>query len=143
MTHRDAGNYSMKHPSNKLNDEIAHAIEKKVLDGEITCADAEGIAGTLNTPMGEIGVAIDLMEIRISKCQLGLFGYKPEKMIVTPADNVPAELEKAIRDIMVNGRLPCTASWEIAEKFNMPKIDVSSACETLKIKIKPCQLGAF
>ena len=45
MAHHDAGNYSAKHPSNKLNDEIAHAIEKKVLDGEITCADAEGFGG--------------------------------------------------------------------------------------------------
>ena len=143
MTHSDAGNYRAKHPSGKLNNEIARVIEKKVCDGEITCADGEGIAGALNVPMGEIGIAVDLLEIRIGKCQLGLFGYKPEKMIVKPADTVTAELEKAIKGALVNGRLPCATSWEIAEKFSVSKMDVSSACEALKIKIKPCQLGAF
>jgi hypothetical protein len=143
MTHSDAGNYGAKHPSDKLNKEIAQAVERKVHGGQITCADAASIADGLHAPIGEIGVAIDLMEIRISKCQLGLFGYSPEKIIVKPANAVTAELEKAIRDALVNGRLPCAASWEIAEKFNIPKMNVSSACEALKIKIKPCQLGAF
>jgi hypothetical protein len=143
MTHSDAGNYRAKHPSVKLNEEIALAVKKKVHEGEIACADGEGIASALNVPMGEVGVAVDLLEIRISKCQLGLFGYRPKKIIVTPADKVAAELEKAIRDALVNGRLPCAASWEIAEKFTMSKMGVSSACEALKIKIKPCQLGAF
>ena len=30
-----------------------------------------------------------------------------------------------------------------SEELNLKKMDVSSAVETLKIKIKPCQLGAY
>jgi hypothetical protein len=144
MTHSDAGNYKAKHPSNvKVNDKINQAVGKKVIDGMISCADTEIIAGKLQVTMQDVGVGVDLMEIRISRCQLGLFGYSPEKIIVKPADSVPGELEKSIREALVNGRLPCAAAWHIAGKFNIPKMEVSSACEALKIKIKPCQLGAF
>jgi hypothetical protein len=144
MTHSDAGNYKAKHSSNvKINDKIAQAVEKKIIDGIITCADAEIIASKLRVTMQGVGVAVDLMEIRIGRCQLGLFGYSPKKIIVKPADIVPGELERSIREALVNGRLPCTAAWQIADKFNIPKMEVSSACEALKIKIKPCQLGAF
>jgi hypothetical protein len=144
MAHRDAGNYSAKHGSeSSLNREIAEAVEKKTVNGEIACADAAGIASSLKTPMGEVGIAIDLMEIRISKCQLGLFGYGTKKMNVKPAETVSSELEKAIRDTLVNGRLPCAVAWEIAQRLNITRINVSSASEVLKIKIKPCQLGAF
>jgi len=144
MTHSDAGNYKAKHPSDvKINEQIARAIEKKTIDGIITCADAEIIAGTLEVTMQDVGVAVDLMEIRISKCQLGLFGYSPEKMIVNPADSVPGSLERSIRETLVNDRLPCAAAWNIAAKSGIPKMEVSAACEALKIKVKPCQLGAF
>lgn len=144
MAHRDAGNYSAKHGSeSSLNREIAKAVEKKTVNGEIACADAAGIAFSLKAPMGEIGIAIDLMEIRISKCQLGLFGYGTKKMNVKPAETISSGLETDIRNTLVNGRLPCAVAWEIAERFGLPKTSVSSACEALKIKIKPCQLGAF
>ncbi len=144
MAHKDAGNYSAKHgPESNLNREVAQAIEKKAVKGEVACADAAGIAAVLNVPMNEVGVAIDLMEIRISKCQLGLFGYGKEKMTIKPAETVSQELEKAIRDALVNGRLSCAVAWEIAQRFGIPRMSVSSACEAIKIKIKPCQLGAF
>jgi hypothetical protein len=144
MTHSDAGNYKAKHPSGvKVNEKIARAIKKKTIDGMITCADVETIAGALQVTMGDVGVAVDLLEIRISKCQLGLFGYSPEKMIVKSADRVPGELERLLREALVNDRLPCAAAWNIAAHFKIPKMEVSSACEALKIKVKPCQLGAF
>jgi hypothetical protein len=144
MAHRDAGNYSAKHGSeSSLNREIAKAVEKRAVRGEITCADAFAIAAELHVPPGEVGIAIDLMEIRISKCQLGLFGYGAEKIVVKPAETISMELEKAIRAALLNGRLPCAVGWEIAQVFNISRMNISSACEAIKIKIKPCQLGAF
>jgi hypothetical protein len=144
MTHGDRGNYKAKHSSaSRLDEKIAQALEKKTADGKITCADASDIALELGADMKEIGLTIDLMEIEISKCQLGLFGYSPQKMVVKPADAVQADLEKAIRGALVKDRLPCAAAWGIAKSFGIPKMVVSSACEALKIKVKPCQLGAF
>lgn len=144
MTHSDAGNYKAKHSSDeKINESVGRAVEKKSIDGMITCADAEIIAGALKVTMRDVGLAVDLMEIRINKCQLGLFGYSPEKMIVRPADSVPDALEKSLREALVSGRLPCESAWNIAVQFGIPRMEVSAACETLKIKVKPCQLGAF
>ena len=144
MTHKDAGNYKAKHsPDVKVNEKIARAVEKKTIDGKITCANAEKIAGEERAVMQEVGVTLDLVGIQISKCQLGLFGYGPEKMIVKPAKTVPGELEKAINGALINNRLPCAAAWSIAERFGISRMEVSSACEALKIKVKPCQLGAF
>jgi len=144
MTRKDAGNYKAKHSSDVKSDEkIALAVEKSTIEGKISCSDAEEITGTLSVTMQEVGVNLDLMGIQISRCQLGLFGYSPEKTIVKPARTVPAELERTIKSDLINNRLPCAAAWNIAEKFSLSRMEVSSACEALKIKVKPCQLGAF
>ncbi len=144
MTHKDSGNYKAKHsPDVKVNEKIARAVEKKTIDGKIICASAEKIADKERVTMQEVGVTLDLMGIQISKCQLGLFGYSPEKMAVKPAKRVPGDLERAINSALINNRLPCAAAWNIAERFGISRMEVSSACEALKIKVKPCQLGAF
>ncbi|HVO68230.1 MAG TPA: hypothetical protein VMT12_17270 [Syntrophales bacterium] len=144
MAHKDAGNYRAKHsPDVKINKKVAQAVEKKIINGKITCAEAEKISGEERVTLGEVGVTLDLMGIRISKCQLGLFGYSPEKMAVKPAETVAGELERAINSALINHRLPCAVAWNIAESLGISRMEVSSACEALKIKVKPCQLGAF
>jgi hypothetical protein len=77
------------------------------------------------------------------KCQLGLFGYKPEKKIVKPKAALNPKLESAIQDSLVEGALSCAKAWEIARDFDIPKMAVSAVCEQLKVKIRHCQLGAF
>ena len=52
-------------------------------------------------------------------------------------------LTNAIQEARVDGNLSCEKAWEIARRFDVSKMKVSSVCEQLKIKIKPCQLGAF
>lgn len=144
MTHEDKGHFSKKHPQGlEITPEIAEAIKQKASDGTITCAAAHGISKDLNVAPSLVGMNIDFLELSLSKCQLGLYGYGPGKRIVEPAETVSEELETAIRDAVVDGRVPCRALWDIAERFGIKRLEASSACEALKIKIKPCQLGAF
>jgi hypothetical protein len=146
MTHADEGRYSAKHaPGGTPDEKIAATVREKVANGMLACADAEHISAELGAALGEVGRTLDLLEIRISRCQLGLFGYEHEVKgkSVRPAGQVTPELEEAVRSRLAGGRLPCRAAWEIAAEMNIPRMKVSSACETLKIKIKPCQLGAF
>ena len=144
MTHEDRGHYAKKHPADRtVKPEIAGAVKKQSSNGKISCVEAFKIAGDLNVQPAEIGFTIDFLETRIVKCQLGLFGHSPKKSIVKPAKAVSSALENAIRERLINGRLPCKAAWEIAEKSGIPKMGVSSACETLRIKINSCQLGSF
>ncbi|MGD9160195.1 MAG: hypothetical protein PVG39_17400 [Desulfobacteraceae bacterium] len=145
MTSHDRGHYAKKHSGEKrkVDPLVADTIKKKASDEKITCAAAFKIAEICGTTADEIGFTVDILEIRIIRCQMGVFGYEPEKKAVKPMDSVPDELEKAIRDKLVNEKLACASAWEIARSLNVPKMRVSSACETLCIKIKSCQLGAF
>lgn len=144
MTHKDAGDYSKKHGAReKPNPRLAEAIREGADEGQISCARVFTIASEAGTSPSEVGKAVDLLKIKLTKCQLGLFGHSPGKSIVKPAEQVSTELAAAIRKRLVNERLPCSEAWQIAEEMKLKKTDVSSAAEALGIKIKPCQLGAF
>lgn len=144
MTHRDAGRYAAKHGQGGSPDErIAGAVRRKVKEGEFACAAAEKVGAKLGVAMVEVGRTLDLLEIRINRCQLGLFGYDREQKGLQPADRVDGALEKAICSRLSEGKLSCIAAWEIAAEKGVPRQKVSSACEALKIRINRCQLGAF
>ncbi len=144
MTHEDRGHYAKKHqPDRQVRPEIAEAVKQNASKGEISCAAAHKIARYQNVPPAEVGFTIDSLEIRIVKCQLGLHGYRPDKKIVKPAETVSQDLQETIHDSLTDGRLSCAAIWDIAKKMRMARMEVSSACETLGVKIYSCQLGAF
>lgn len=144
MTHEYKGRYAEKHPSGrKVNERIREEVKARSPKGEIPCAVAFDIADHLSASPAEVGFTIDFLEVTVIKCQLGLFGYGAKKTAIEPAETVSEELAQAIRQSLVNGRLPCAAAWEIAKRLNLGKMDVSSACEALKLKISSCQLGTF
>ncbi len=144
MTQKNGGNYSDKHgPEETPDPAVAEAVKKAAEAGQIACARVFEIASEQGVSPAEAGKTVDLLNIRLAKCQLGLFGYSPERSIVKPAAQVSPELESAIRSRLSDDRLPCDAAWQIAEDLSLKKMDVSCAAEALRIKIKPCQLGAF
>jgi hypothetical protein len=124
-------------------DRIKEIVQKESKDGELPCAIAFVIGHQNDISPEIIGKCADALKVKLVKCQLGLFGYHPGKKIVKPATDVAAELKSDIKAALINGRLPCASAWKIAEKFHTGKMDISSACEKMGIKIKPCQLGAF
>lgn len=144
MTHEDKGKYFKKHPENsEIDEELKNEILEQVKNNNITCKKAEEIAAELGASLEETGRTIDILNINITKCQLGLFGYGEAKKIVQPAKEIPPELKENITAVVKEERLSCIAAWEIADKMNISRMKVASACEALQIKIKPCQLGAF
>ncbi len=144
MTHLDKGKYFEKHSKDsKIDDDLKREIIGQAKENNIACKKAEEIAGKKGMSLGEIGKAIDILNINIIECQLGLFGYGEVKKIVQPAKDVAPQLKENITSMLKDGKLPCAAAWEIAGKLNIPRMKVCSACEAMQIKIKPCQLGAF
>ncbi len=143
MTHEDTGHYAEKRAGVELNEEAAAIIRQKASDNEISCAEAHNVAAKLKIEPAEVGTTIDLLEVRIVKCQLGLFGYGREKHIPALPDKVDPGIEPAINASLVNGRLPCSAAWKIAERFEVAKAVIAAVCEKMKVKVAPCQLGAF
>jgi hypothetical protein len=147
MTHEDAGKYALKHPpGTKPNERIAKAIREKTPGGELACAVAEKIAKDLKVSIPEVGVTADLLEMKIKKCQLGLFGWgkKPDHgKDIRAADSVSAQMKSALGKAAENGAVTCAAAWAIADRLGTERKAVSAACDTLGLKIRKCQLGAF
>ena len=144
MKQQNGKKFAEKHESNaQLNQEIKDQIISQTKNNELPCAVAHKIAADLNVSPAEVGKTADLLEMMLVKCQLGLFGYTPEKKIVKPEASEDPDLTSAIQDARVDGVLSCENAWEIAGRFDISRMKVSSVCEQLKIKIKPCQLGAF
>jgi len=147
MTHEDAGKYAFKHPpGTKPNEEIAKAIREKSPGGTLACGMAERISKELKVDISEVGITADLLEMKIKKCQLGLFGWgkKPNHgKDIHAADSVSVEIKKVVEEATETGRITCAAVWGIADRFGVERKTVAAACETLGIKIRACQLGAF
>ena len=144
MTREQGPKFSDKHAvDTQMDPAVKQKVEDKAINNELPCAVAFQIAEALKTTPADVGKGIDLLDIKLVKCQLGLFGYSPDKKAVKPKSPRSRDLEEAIRLALVEKKLSCRAAWDIAHRFNVPKMAVSAACEALNVKIKPCQLGAF
>ena len=125
------------------NEKIRERVIKYSSEGRLPCKRALDAAEALCVDPAAIGRHADELGIKLVACQLGLFGYRPEKKVVKPAAHVSPVLAAAIRERIIHERLPCRAAFSIAREMGMDIMDVSSACEALGVFIKPCQLGAF
>jgi len=144
MTDKKGQKFSAKHgPGAQADPIIKDKVIKKAAKGNLPCAVAFKIAAELGVSPAEIGKTVDLLDLRLSKCQLGLFGYQPAKKAVKARVPENLAMEGTIRNALEDGKLACREAWDIADRFKLPKMAVSGACEYLGIKIKPCQLGAF
>ena len=145
MSHANADHYAAKHTSDTpLNPAISEAVQRYADSGKITCVDAHQIAKELDVSPLEVGVTIDLLEIRISHCQLGLFERKrkPTEEIVQEK-NLSQDIRVAVKAAQQEGYLSCAQAWAIAEQLGIKKRDVGAACNVLQVKIMGCQLGTF
>lgn len=126
---------------------IEEAIRSTLRNGTLPCATAFKVAQEQEVSPGEIGDLADDLDIRISHCQLGLFGYGPKAQglhkVVQAAESVSAELEAALQSRTQNGRISCADLWAVAKKMSIPKMEASAAAETLELHVTQCQLHCF
>ncbi len=113
--------------------------------GTISCARAVIIARACDVPLATLGRASDDLGIRVSECQLGLFGYEAygEKRWIRRLRAVPVTLAEAVRDACDDKRLPCAIAWSLADAEGVPRLMMGSVAETLDVRIVGCQLGCF
>jgi hypothetical protein len=136
--------FADKHrPDAKPDSFIKYEILKHSLNSELSCTSAFLIAKELNVSPDKVGMIADFIHCRLVKCQMGLFGYRPDKKIVKPVKTANQNLKNTITDNLVEGKLACKIAWDIASRFKVNKMTVSSICEDMNIKINECQLGAF
>jgi hypothetical protein len=144
MSHHDSGHYAAKHASDTpINPEIAAAVKKFVKQGKISCAHAHRIAANLGVSPADVGKTIDLLEIRISQCQLGLFARRETPNTPLRPEETSVAVATSLQAAQSEGRLSCREPWRIAEEEELSREMVGAACDALRIKLVACQLGTF
>jgi hypothetical protein len=129
-------------------DEALHvAMQQRLEDGHLPCAAAHELAHEFDLAPLQVGQAADEAEIRISRCQLGLFGYGPKSLgkhkIVHAMDNVPEGLAARLRAAAGKEGITCAAIWHIADELDYARLEASSAVEAMGLRVSRCQLGCF
>lgn len=114
-------------------------------DGRLPCAFAFRLAGEQGWTVSQVGAEADRLDVRISRCQLGLFGYDSfrQKGLVHELSDVPGDVTVSLRAAAVDTHIACASLWQIAEDHGLPRVAVACAAETLKLRVSPCQLGCF
>jgi hypothetical protein len=130
-----------------VKEEIKAKIKSSLVNGQLPCTVAHVIAYEIDVKPLQVGQTADEMEVAISLCQLGCFGYGPKaegkSKILRPTAKKDERLMERLRSMVVEGSIPCTRLWQIAAEFGLERLAVSNAAETLGPKISPCQLGCF
>lgn len=111
----------------------------------LPCAVAFHAASELGITVRELGAAADDADVRISRCQLGLFGFEEfgEKRFTGCVAVIPSELREALAASVSSDAVPCTEAWRIADDLGVPRILVGVAATEMGIPITGCQLGCF
>jgi len=125
--------------------EIETAVHEALRDGRLPCAFAFGIASENGCTPKQVGDEANRLGIRISRCQLGLFGYDAfgQKGLVRALEQVPGDVTVSLQAAASDGQIACAALWGIARTHGLPRVAVACAAETLDLRISPCQLGCF
>jgi hypothetical protein len=128
-------------------EEIKAKIKSSLVNGQLPCTVAHVIAYELGVKPLQVGQIASEMEVALSLCQLGCFGYGPKaegkSKILRPAAKKDENIMERLRSTAVEGSIPCIRLWQIAAEFGLERLAVSNAAEALGLKIRPCQLGCF
>jgi hypothetical protein len=128
-------------------EEIKAKIKSSLVNGQLPCTVAHVIAYELGVKPLQVGQTASEMEVALSLCQLGCFGYGPKaegkSKILRPAAKKDENIMERLRSTAVEGSIACIRLWQIAAEFGLERLAVSNAAEALGLKIRPCQLGCF
>jgi len=130
-----------------MEDTLQQAIEARLVKGQLPCAQAMAIAQDLGVSPAQVGSAANQADIRISHCQLGLFGYGPKAegkhKIVQPLTVVPQPVAERLHAVAAAGGIPCFTLWQVADELSLSRLEAAGAVETLGLRVSDCQLGCF
>ena len=135
-------------PNIPVDGAVAAAIAQRLEGGLLSCQAALELAAEHGWPPAVVGATADAMQIRLTACQLGLFGYpghakgwEAAGVAATPA---PAGLDDALRAARnQEGELTCLGVWGAAQLVGCSRIQAGCVADRNGIKIRGCQLGAF
>ena len=132
---------------NNVTPELKTNIEQRLQKGLLPCAQAFTLAKQQDIEPAEVGKAADALQIRLGRCQLGLFGYPGKqgwKASGVMDQEYPPELETAIKSKAgTENHINCKAAWDLAKEYGISRMHIGYIIDNLGVRIVGCQLGAF
>jgi len=124
---------------------FAEALRETAEKGALPCSAALALAAQHGVDADTVAQAAANEDLRIIHCQLGLFGYQQfgAKRLTPEVSKLPPWLIAKLQESLVDGRLPCIAVWELADRYGLPRLAISAAAELLDLRVSRCQLGCF
>ena len=130
-----------------MDEQVRQAVLGRLEEGHLTCHQAHALANELGVEPIEVGRAADELNIRVSRCLLGLFGYGSKAAgthkLVHAMAQVPPALEAALCAEADKEGITCLAVWRVADRLGYSRLEASNAVEGLKLHVSYCQLGCF
>ena len=123
--------------------DLEKQINESLLEGKLSCPVAFKVAKKAGVPTREVGEKADELGIRISNCQLGCFGAKKATHTDLIGVQVSEKTAAAIRESLVEGKLPCASAHELARQMKISRKKVGDTATQLHIHVSDCQLGCF
>ena len=130
-----------------VNSIIAEEIQSQLQEDMLSCAKAHALALKFSVSPSEIGHTADALNIRLNRCQLGLFGYPNKKgweasgVIGLP---VPDGFEDALLTLAADASsISCSEFWEFISGYQLSRMHAGYIADKLGIRITNCQIGAF
>lgn len=135
-------------PGRVVEKRLAAEIGRRAEDGRITCASAMAAAELLAVDPADAGAAVDTLGVRLTWCQLGLFGFPGRAKGWTAAGTedrpFPPGFEEALgTGLAPDGTIDCAGLWALAERFGIPRLQAGCLADRKGVRIRGCQLGAF
>jgi hypothetical protein len=130
-----------------MEESLQEAMLNRLEDGRLPCNQAFAIAQILGLEPERVGLKANDEGMRISRCQLGLFGYGPKAegkhKIVEPMEEVPERLAARLRAEAGADGITCSAVWKVADGLGIRRMEASSACEAMGLRVSRCELACF
>lgn len=125
--------------------ELSAQLASYLVSERLPCVVAFHAAEELGITAREVGAVANNADVRVSRCQLGLFGFEEfgEKRFTGCVAVIPSELREALTERSTSKTIPCPTAWQIADDLAIPRILVGVAANKMGIRITHCQLGCF
>jgi hypothetical protein len=120
-------------------------LEPYLISGRLPCSLAFRAAGETGLTPAQIREAADRADVRISRCQLGLFGFEEfgEKRLFECVPDVSEDLRTALLAAAVSKTISCADAWTLADDLGVPRLLLNTVASRLDLRIVRCQLGCF
>ena len=104
-------------------------------DNKLSCLDAMNIAKELNLKTTQMSDACKSIDIKITNCELGVFG---KLSFSNFNNNIYKDISKKFKN---NTDISCSKLWNISKYYTLN--EVGSTVKFSDIEVINCQLGCF